>query len=94
MSAVLQFRRFRAYRPEPDSVRLGFDFSRWCCELYAADRLRRRISCESLDEARAEVARQEAAGLRRLPDATPDWTEVAYGSLSDGSLIDDGGDAA
>lgn len=94
MTTVLQFPRLRAYRPEPNSVRLGFDFNRWCCELYAAERLRRRISFESLDEARAEVARQEAAGLRRLPDVQPDWTEAAYGSLSDGSLIDDGGDAA
>ncbi|MCJ2052612.1 hypothetical protein [Methylobacterium sp. J-070] len=94
MTAPLQFPRFRAYRPEPDGVRLGFDFNEWCAELFRGDRLARRIHCASLDAARAEVARQEAAGLQRLPDARPDWTEVAYGSLSDGSLIDDGGDAA
>lgn len=69
MSAVLQFPRFRAYRPEPDGVRLAFDFGDWCAELRRDDRLVRRVRCASLDEARAEVARQEAAGLRRLPDA-------------------------
>ena len=69
MSAVLQFPRFRAYRSEPDAVRLAFDFGDWCAELRSGDRLARRIRCASLDEARAEIARQEATGLRRLPDA-------------------------
>ena len=69
MTAVLQFPRFRAYRPEPDAVRLAFDFGDWCAELRRGGKLARRIRCASLDEARAEIARQEAAGLRRLPDA-------------------------
>ena len=105
MTTVLQFPRLRAYRREPDGVRLGFDFNEWCAELFRGEKFARRIYYASLDEARAEVARQEAAGLRRLPDAQPDWTDVAYGSLSDGSIDDDpdprlgdilndGGDAA
>ena len=69
MASLLQFPRFRAYRPEPDAVRLAFDFGDWCAELRRDGKLARRIRCASLDEARAEVARQEAAGLRRLPDA-------------------------
>ena len=69
MSGVLQFPKLRAYRPKPDSVRLAFDFGDWCAELRASDKLAQRIRCASLDEARAEVARQEVAGLRRLPDA-------------------------
>lgn len=69
MTAVLQFPRFRAYRPKPDAVRLAFDFGDWCAELCANGKLARRIRCASLEEARAEVARQEAAGLQRLPDA-------------------------
>lgn len=69
MSAVLQFPRLRAYRPKPDAVRLVFDFGDWCAELRRSGKLARRIRCTSLEEARAEVARLEAAGLRRLPDA-------------------------
>lgn len=69
MTAVLQFPRFRAYRSEPDAVRLAFDFGDWCAELRRGGKLARRIRCASLEEARVEVARQEAAGLRRLPDA-------------------------
>lgn len=69
MSAALQFSRFKAYRPKPDAVRLVFDFGEWCAELRSGDRLARRIRCASLEEARAEITRQEAAGLRRLPDA-------------------------
>ena len=67
--AALQFPKFRAYRHEPDAVRLAYDFNDWCAELRSGDKLARRIRCASLDEARAEVARQEAAGLRRIPDA-------------------------
>lgn len=69
MSAALQFPNFRAYRPRPDSVRLAFDFGDWCAELRCGDKLARRIRCASLEEAHAEIARQEAVGLRRLPDA-------------------------
>lgn len=69
MASLLQFPRLRAYRPEPTAVRLAFDFNDWCAELFRDGRLTRRIRCTSLDEARAEIARQEAAGLRRLPDA-------------------------
>lgn len=69
MMAVLQFPQFRAYRSEPNTVRLAFDFGDWCAELRRGGKLTRRIRCASLEEACAEVARQEAAGLRRLPDA-------------------------
>ena len=96
-TSVLAFPQHRARRPKPDAVRLGYDFSRWCAELYRGERLAQRISFEELDDARAEVERIQANGLRRLPDAVPDWTAVAYGELSDGSLYDeaeDGGGAA
>lgn len=69
MSTVLQFPRFKAYRAAPDTVRLAFDFGDWCAELRCGRKLARRIRCASLEEARAEIRRQEAAGLRRLPDA-------------------------
>ena len=69
MSAVLQFPKLRAYRPKPDAVRLAFDFGDWCAELRRGGKLAERVRCASLEEARAEVARQESAGLRRLPDA-------------------------
>lgn len=69
MASLLQFPRLRAYRPEPNAVRLAFDFNDWCAELFRDGRLARRVRCASLDEARAEIARQVAAGLRRLPDA-------------------------
>lgn len=74
-ASLLQFPRLRAYRPKPDAVRLAFDFNDWCAELFRDGKLARRVRCASLDEARAEIARQEAAGLRRLPDApTPEPT--------------------
>lgn len=69
MTTVLRFPRLRAYRPEPDAVRLAYDFNDWCAELRRSGKLARRIRCASLEEAKAEVARQVAAGLRRLPDA-------------------------
>lgn len=68
-ASLLQFPRLRAYRPELDAVRLAFDFNEWCAELFRGGKLARRVRCASLNEARAEIARQEAAGLRRLPDA-------------------------
>lgn len=97
--------RNRVRRIEADSVRLSYDFSQWCCEQYRGERFLRRIHFDLLLDARAEVERLASNGLRRLPDARPDWTEVAYGCLSDGSLDDDpdprltdalsdGGDAA
>lgn len=90
MSAdVLTFPRLRKHKLEADAVRLGFDFSQWCAELYRDERFLRRVYFDALDDARAEVERIEANGLRRLPDARPDWSSVAYGELSDGSLIDD-----
>lgn len=68
-ASLLRFPRFRAYRPEPDAVRLAFDFGDWCAELYRGEKFARRIRCASLHEACAEIDRQVAAGLRRLPDA-------------------------
>ena len=69
MSTVLQFPRFKAYRPKPEAVRLAFDFGDWCAELRCGGKLARRVRCASLEEACAEIRGQEAAGLRRLPDA-------------------------
>ncbi|MCJ2055650.1 hypothetical protein MKL09_03670 [Methylobacterium sp. J-048] len=90
MSAdVLAFPRNRVRRIEADAVRLSYDFNQWCAEQYRGERFLRRIHFERLLDARAEVERLQANGLRRLPDARPDWSSVAYGELSDGSLIDD-----
>jgi hypothetical protein len=88
-ASILTFPRLRKHRLEADSVRLGFDFSQWCAELYRDDRFLRRVYFETLDDARAEVERIQANGLRRLPDARPAWTDVAYGELSDGRFVDD-----
>ncbi|MCJ2136380.1 hypothetical protein MKK69_20395 [Methylobacterium sp. J-026] len=90
MSAdLLTFPRNRVRRVEADSVRLSYDFNRWCSEQYRGERFLRRFHFDRLLDARAEVERLVANGLRRLPDARPDWTDVAYGSLSDGGLDDD-----
>ena len=104
-ASILTFPRLRKHRLEADSVRLGFDFSQWCAELYRGERFLRRVYFDALDDACAEVERIQTNGLRRLPDAQPAWTDVAYGALSDGrfvdepedwigDLLDDGGDAA
>jgi hypothetical protein len=90
MSAdLLHFPRHRVRRIEADSVRLSYDFNQWCSEQYRGERFLRRFHFDTLLDARAEVERLVANGLRRLPDARPDWTSVAYGELSDGSLVDD-----
>ncbi|WP_267358706.1 MULTISPECIES: hypothetical protein [unclassified Methylobacterium] len=91
---LLTFPRLRKHKLEADSVRLGFDFSQWCAELYRDERFLRRVYFDTLDDARAEVERIQANGLRRLPDAQPYWTDVAYGELSGGRFIDDPEDAA
>lgn len=91
---LLTFPRLRGHKLEADAVRLGFDFSQWCAELYREERFLRRVYFETLVDARAEVERIQANGLRRLPDARPAWADVAYGALSGGRFIDDEGDAA
>ena len=104
-ASILTFPRLRGHKLEADAVRLGFDFSQWCVELYRGERFLRRVYFDALEDARAEVERIEANGLERLPDARPAWTDVAYGELSDGRLVDEpedwigelvveGGDAA
>jgi len=91
---LLTFPRLRGHKLEADAVRLGFDFSTWCAELYRGERFLRRIYFDALDDARAEVERLQTNGLRRLPDAKPDWTDVAYGELSEGRFVDEPEDVA
>lgn len=88
-ASILRFPRLRAHKLEADAVRLGFDFSQWCAELYRGERFLRRVYFAALVDARGEVERMAANGLRRLPDAQPYWTDVAYGELSGGRFIDD-----
>lgn len=81
MGAVLAFPK-RLTR-EPDTVRLGYDFGRWCVELYRGERFVRRIGFDRIDDARCEVEIFQASGMARLPDARPEDSIGTFGGDDD-----------
>lgn len=72
MGRLVEFPNVRRPVPQPDAVRVAFDFNRWCVDYLSDGRLLRRAPCPGEREARAQAASACAdRGLTLLPDFKP-----------------------
>lgn len=84
MVRLVEFPNVRRPVPQPDAVRVAFDFNRWCVDYLSGGRVLRSVECSGEREARAQAASACAdQGMAQLPDRKPVATVYGGNDHSD-----------